>query len=360
MFLKNLEIFGFKNLNEKKLSFSFKLNAFVGKNGVGKTNLLDAIYYLGLTRSYFSTHDQQNICFEENLFSINGLFEKQSKLDIISCSLKRNERKILKKNQKAYSKLIDHIGNYPMVVVSPYDQDLIRESSQSRRRFVDAMISQIDKEYLYDLSAYQRTLEQRNALLKLAFKTKNLNIQNLEIYNEQLSLYGSKIYKKRAFFLTDFSKEFELRYRSITQNNEKVSLLYKSSLKDYPLSETLKKSQEKDLLIGLTTEGIHKDEIDFLFGDFLIRKIGSQGQQKSFLISLKLAQFDFIKQKIGLNPILLLDDIFDKLDQNRIEYLMEIVNNEKFGQVFLTDTHKERTQKLLLDMKIEHEIFELG
>jgi DNA replication and repair protein RecF len=358
MFLKSLEVFGFKNLKSKKYDFSFKLNAFLGKNGVGKTNLLDAIYYLAMTKSYFNFYEWQNIDFEENFFFINGVFQKGDKMDLISCTLKRGEKKTIKKNDKAYSRLMDHIGNYPIVIISPYDQDLIREGSESRRNFLDSMISQIDKQYLQNLSLYQRILAQRNALLKEALKTKNLSFETLEIYNEQLNNYGEKIFKKRSFFLIEFSKKFEFWYEKITQNKEKVRLIYKSLLSENSLKNLLENSRQKDLLLGYTTQGIHKDEIDFILNDFLIRKIGSQGQQKSFLIALKLAQFDFIKEKIGLSPILLLDDIFDKLDQNRIKYLIQLVNISHFGQVFLTDTHKDRTQNLLSNM--EYEIFDLG
>jgi DNA replication and repair protein RecF len=359
MVLNTLSLLNYKNFESQSFTFDTKINCFVGPNGVGKTNVLDAIYHLAFGKSYFNPISSQNIRHDEEFFVVDGVFEKEDRSEKIIVSLKKGQKKIIKRNGKAYDKFSDHIGFIPLVIISPADRDLIIEGSETRRKFIDSVISQSDKPYLNNLINYNKVLSQRNALLKYFALNNTFNAQTLQVYNEQLHRYGSEIFKTRTEFLDTFIPIFKLRYNAISNHQEEVSLSYKSDLFDTPLEDLLKQNINKDKVLQYTSVGIHKDDLNFEISDFPIKKFGSQGQQKSFLVALKLAQFDFIKQKSGVPPILLLDDIFDKLDENRVAQIIELVDNEHFGQLFISDTHAERTEDIVKQVHQTYKIFKL-
>ncbi len=359
MVLNTLSLLNYKNFESQSFTFDTKINCFVGPNGVGKTNVLDAIYHLAFGKSYFNPISSQNIKHDEEFFVVDGVFEKEDRTEKIIVSLKKGQKKIIKKNGKAYEKFSDHIGFIPLVIISPADRDLIIEGSETRRKFMDSVISQSDKPYLNNLINYNKVLAQRNALLKYFALNNTFNAQTLQVYNEQLHSYGTEIFKTRASFLETFIPIFKLRYNAISNHQEEVNLSYKSDLFDHSLENLLKRNINRDKALQYTSVGIHKDDLDFEISDFPIKKFGSQGQQKSFLVALKLAQFDFIKQLNGVAPILLLDDIFDKLDENRVAQIIELVDNEHFGQLFISDTHAERTEDIVKQVHQSYKIFKL-
>ncbi|MGY8911184.1 MAG: DNA replication/repair protein RecF [Flavobacteriales bacterium] len=359
MYLQKISVVNFKNIDSQSFDFQEKINCFVGDNGVGKTNVLDAIYYLSFTKSYFNAVAIQNIKHGEGFFMIEGDYLLNDRNEKIVCSLKKGQKKVLKRNDKAYSKFSEHIGQFPLVIISPADRDLVTEGSDTRRKFIDGVISQQNKTYLQDLISYSKVLSQRNALLKYFAANRVFDASNLEIYNDQLTSYGTRIYNVRKAFLEQFIPIFNEKYQIISGDKEQVNLNYKSQLHDFEMSDLLKKSLEKDKILQYTTSGIHKDDLSFEIGEYPIKKFGSQGQQKSYLIALKLAQFEFIKQQSNVLPILLLDDIFDKLDENRVSQIIDLVNNDEFGQIFITDTHADRTENILKQGSKEYQIFQL-
>jgi DNA replication and repair protein RecF len=359
MILKSLSLVNYKNFESKSLTFNDTINCLVGNNGVGKTNILDAIYHLSFGKSYFNPVASQNIKHNEDFFVVNGDYNKQNKTEKIVVSLKRGQKKVIKRNGKAYNKFSEHIGFLPLVIISPADRDLIIDGSDTRRKFIDSVISQSDKTYLDDLIKYNKTLAQRNSLLKYFALNHTFNNDTLEIYNTQLTDFGTKIFNKRAAFLQTFIPIFKARYQAISNGNETVDLVYKSDLFETDLNTLLKQVINKDKAIQYTSVGVHKDDLIFNIDSHPIKKFGSQGQQKSFLIALKLAQFDFIKQQCGVNPILLLDDIFDKLDEERVTQIIKLVDDENFGQLFISDTHAERTEKAVKQVHQSYEIFKL-
>ena len=359
MYLQKISLVNFKNIVSQSFDFQEKINCFVGDNGVGKTNVLDAIYYLSFTKSYFNSVAIQNIRHGEGFFMIEGNYLLNDRNEKIVCSLKKGQKKILKRNDKAYSKFSEHIGQFPLVIISPADRDLVTEGSDTRRKFIDGVISQQNKSYLQDLIAYNKVLSQRNALLKYFAANRTFDALNLSVYDDQLSDYGSRIYEVRKAFLEQFIPIFNEKYQVISGDKEQVNLNYKSQLHNFNMNDLLQKSLEKDKVLQYTTSGIHKDDLNFEIGDYPIKKFGSQGQQKSYLIALKLAQFEFIKQQSNVTPILLLDDIFDKLDENRVSQIIDLVNNDEFGQIFITDTHSDRTEKILKQGDKEYQVFKL-
>ena len=359
MFVKNLKIINFKNHPEKSFDFSSEINCFVGNNGAGKTNILDALHYISMGKSFLGNSDFQNIKEDENFFSIESEIEGEEKNDIIKVLLQKETKKIIKKNEKTYERMADHIGFLPSVMISPYDANLISDGGESRRKFLDAMISQTDSEYLFDLIQYQKTLQQRNALLKYFQKNRTFDIDSLEIYKEPITKFGSQIFKKRQLFVEAILPTIQHFYTIISKGNEKVTVIYESDLNEDNFENLLTKNLEKDRQLTYTSKGIHKDDLRFEMNGNLIKKFGSQGQQKSFLIALKLAQIKRIKEITNKNPILLLDDIFDKLDDNRVSQLIELVNEQNFGQIFITDTHKERTESVVKRINEESKIFEI-
>ncbi|MEO8517412.1 MAG: DNA replication and repair protein RecF [Flavobacterium sp.] len=359
MYLKKISLFNFKNFNEANFEFEHKINCFVGKNGVGKTNILDAIYHLSFGKSYFNTLAAQNIKHGEDFFVIDGTFEKQDRTENILCSLKKGQKKILKRNSKLYEKFSDHLGFIPLVIISPTDTDLIREGSETRRKFVDSVISQLDNQYLQELIQYQKIISQRNALLKYFAVNRVFETETLEIYNEQLDVLGQNIFQKRKQFLSDFIPIFNSFYQNISNSSETVQLEYESQLENQSLLSLLEENISKDRILQYTSVGIHKDDLSFNIENYPIKKFGSQGQQKSFLIALKLAQFEFVKKQSGEKPILLFDDIFDKLDETRVSKIVAMVNNDDFGQLFISDTHSDRTENIVKSTHQSYKIFNL-
>lgn len=359
MWLKNLTLLNFKNYNTADLNFSKTVNAFVGNNGAGKTNLLDAIHYLCLCKSYFNPIDSQQIKTGEELFLVQGDFDRDDKKEKISCGLKRNQKKSFKRNKKEYDKLADHIGLFPVVMISPYDINLIMDGSEERRRFIDNVISQTDSRYLDQLITYNKHLLNRNALLKQVAITRTLDVALLQILDEQLIVSGNAIFEKRKQFLLDFIPLFDQHYRFLTNDAEQVSLTYQSQLNEQTFENLLAQSIEKDRILERTTTGIHKDELQFEIAGMPMKKFGSQGQQKSFLIALKLAQYSYLQKFKGFKPLLLLDDIFDKLDTHRIHKLMEMVSHQDFGQIFITDANKGRVEAVFKEINVEIELFEV-
>ncbi|HLV39294.1 DNA replication/repair protein RecF [Xanthomarina sp.] len=359
MILKSLSLLNYKNFESQSFEFNHKINCFVGNNGVGKTNILDAIYHLSFGKSYFNPISSQNIKHNESFFVINGDYEKADKTEKIVVSLKKGQKKIIKRNGKNYDRFSDHIGFLPLVIISPADRDLIIEGSTTRRKFIDSVISQSDKLYLDTLINYNKILVQRNSLLKYFALNNTFNADTLDIYNKQLDNYGHVIFEKRRAFLETFIPIFKERYKAISNGNEDVNLIYTSDLLNGQLETLLRESINKDKALHYTSVGTHKDDLVFEIEQHPIKKFGSQGQQKSFLIALKLAQFDFIKAQSGENPILLLDDIFDKLDENRVSQIIKLVDDENFGQLFISDTHADRTEKAIKQVHQSYEIFKL-
>ncbi|MBJ6366953.1 DNA replication/repair protein RecF [Snuella sedimenti] len=359
MILKSLSLLNYKNFDNRTFTFDSKINCIVGNNGIGKTNILDAIYHLSFGKSYFNPVATQNIKHDEAFFVINGDYIKGDAIEKIVISLKRGQKKIIKRNGKEYDKFSDHIGFLPLVIISPADRNLIIEGSDTRRKFIDSVISQSDKSYLSHLIKYNKVLAQRNALLKYFALNHTFNADTLDIYNTQLSDYGTHIFKKREAFLETFIPIFKARYKAISNGNETVDLVYHSDLFDNDISSLLQDALNKDKALQYTSKGIHKDDLHFNIETHPIKKFGSQGQQKSFLIALKLAQFDFLKKQSGVNPILLLDDIFDKLDEQRVSQIIKLVDDENFGQIFISDTHAERTENAVKQVHQSYEIFRL-
>ena len=359
MWLKNITLLNFKNYCDADLQFSDTVNVFTGNNGSGKTNMLDAIHYLCLCKSYFNPIDGQQIKTGTDLFMIQGDFDRNERNDKITCGVKRNQKKQFKRNKKEYEKLADHIGLFPVVMVSPYDVNLIMEGSEERRKFIDNVISQTDSHYLDQLIAYNRILLNRNAFLKQIAITRKYDPTLLEILDDQLVLAGNKIFAIRKAFMDEFIPLFNEYYLYLTENKEVVSLNYQSQLIDVPFETLLKKSVEKDRVLERTTTGIHKDELAFEISEMPLKKVGSQGQQKSFLIALKLAQYAYLAKNKGFKPLLLLDDIFDKLDDHRVQKLMQMVSHHDFGQIFITDTGKERVKSVFEKIQVEVTLFEV-
>lgn len=357
--LKKLSLLNYKNIAENSFEFESKINAIVGKNGIGKTTILDAIYHLAVGKSYFNPLSTQNIKHGEEFFVIDGVFEKENRNEQIICSYKKAQKKILKRNGKIYKKFSEHIGLIPIVIISPSDTDLIIEGSETRRKFIDTVISTFDTSYLNTLINYQKTLQQRNALLKYFALNQVFDADNLNIYNEQLSEFGQLIFNKRNDFLEKFIPVFQELYEVISENAEKVTVEYESQLHEDNLETLLIQNLQKDRIMQYTTCGIHKDDVLFNISGFPVKKFGSQGQQKSFLIALKLAQFDFIKKHTKTLPILLFDDIFDKLDAFRVQQIVNMVNDDVFGQIFISDTHPERTENIIKQTHKSYKIFNI-
>lgn len=360
MHIENISIVNYKNINEAEVEFSQKLNCFIGRNGAGKTNMLDAVYYLSFCKSFFNSVDQLNINHDENFFMLNGHYKRNDSEEKISVGLKRAQKKQVKRNTKVYKKLQEHIGLLPLVMITPSDGNLILGGSDERRKFMDGVISQYNQNYLDDLLKYNRALLQRNNLLKQFAGEKYFDADLLAIWDMQLLEHGTRIHEHRNEFVKKLIPVFQRYYTFISQGNEKVSLVHQSALYENRFEDLLKQSTRNDRAAQYTTQGIHKDDLDFLIGDFPIKKMGSQGQKKTYLVALKLAQFDFIKEISGLKPILLLDDIFDKLDQHRVEQIVKMVAGEQFGQIFLTDTNREHLDTIIQKMETDFRIFKVN
>ena len=357
MYLQKLSLVNFKNYSQLDIAFHPKMNCFVGNNGMGKTNLLDAIHYLSFCKSFFNAIDSQNIRYEQGFFMIQGDFLLNGAPEEIYCAVKRNQKKQFKRNLKEYDRLSEHIGLFPLVMISPSDIELIVGGSEARRKFIDSIITQFDKDYLDKLISFQHVLSQRNALLKRFAESRSFDSLALEIWDEQLIIYGNSLHQKRKKFIAEFTPLFEKNYRFISESKESVSLVYESSLHERDYKTLLLTNLERDRVMQYTTAGIHRDDLDFVLQDQSLKKFASQGQQKSYLLALKLAQFEMIKSIKHNPPMLLLDDIYDKLDENRFRKLIELVSSDSYGQVFITDTHAQRIEELFKDAQTGYSIF---
>ena len=355
MILKRISILNYKNLEQVELSFSPKLNCFFGQNGMGKTNLLDAVYFLSFCKSAGNPIDSQNICHDADFFVIQGFYEAADGTpEEIYCGMKRRQKKQFKRNKKEYTRLSDHIGFLPLVMVSPADSELIAGGSDERRRFMDVVISQYDKEYLDALIRYNKALVQRNTLLK---SEQPVEEELFLVWEEMMAQAGEVVFRKREAFIREFIPIFQSFYSFISQDREKVGLSYDSHARDASLLEVLKESRARDQIMGCSLRGVHKDELNMLLGGFPIKREGSQGQNKTYLVALKLAQFDFLKRTGTTVPLLLLDDIFDKLDASRVEQIIKLVAGDSFGQIFITDTNREHLDRILHKVGSDYKMF---
>ena len=338
------------------LDFSAKMNCFIGQNGMGKTNLLDAVYYLSFCKSATNPIDSQNMMHEQDFFMIQGMYETEAgDAEEVYCGMKRRQKKQFKRNKKEYTRLSDHIGFIPLVMVSPADSDLISGGSEERRRFMDVVISQYDKEYLEALIRYNKALQQRNTLLKSEPAPDD---ELLEVWEEMMAASGEVVYRKRSAFIEEFIPIFQSFYAHISQGKEVVNLAYESHCQQGNLLQLLKESRQRDLIMGYSLRGVHKDDLVMQLEDYPIKREGSQGQNKTYLIALKLAQFDFL-HRTGSNttPLLLLDDIFDKLDASRVEQIVKLVAGDRFGQIFITDTNRDHLDKIMKKIEGEYKVF---
>ena len=357
MILKRISIINYKNIAQSELDFSSKLNCFFGLNGMGKTNFLDAVYFLSFCKSATNPADSQNILHNQDFFVIQGFYDRENgDKEEIYCGLKRRSKKQFKRNKKDYTRLSEHIGFIPLVMVSPSDSDLIAGGSEERRKFMDVVISQYDKNYLDALIQYNKALQQRNTLLKCETPVDEALFEVLE---EMMASKGEIVYKKREEFLKEFIPIFQSFYSYISQNQEEVQLIYQSHAQGKPLLNTIRESRQRDRIMGYSLHGIHKDDLQMLLGEFPIKKEGSQGQNKTYLIALKLAQFDFLKRTGSTTPLLLLDDIFDKLDASRVEQIVKLVSGDRFGQIFITDTNRSHLDKILQQVESDYKIFKV-
>jgi DNA replication and repair protein RecF len=359
MFLKKLSLVNFKNYHQADIDLSPRLNCFVGNNGVGKTNIFDAVHYLCLCKSYFNVIDSQNIMYDEELSVIQGDFEIDGKKEEIYCAIQRNKRKVFKRNKKEYTRHSDHIGLLPVVMISPADSNLILGGSEERRRFINGVIVQYDRNYLHDLMKYNRLVTQRNKLLRDLAESHDSYEDTLAIYDEQLAPVAERIYIKRVDFAEKLVPIFQKYYDFISLGQEKVELIYKSQLAEGDFAGQLKKSREKDRILQFTTRGIHKDDLILNLQEINIKRNGSQGQQKTYLVALKLAKFDFIKEINNIKPVLLLDDIFDKFDETRVKQIIKLVSDVNFGQIFISHTSEERMKAVLKDIRAEYSLFSI-
>ena len=359
LFLKKISIINYKNILDKEYELDPKINCFVGNNGVGKTNILDAVYHLSMGKSYFNVKNDQLINRGKDYMLVDGVFELNNKNESIVFSLKIGEKKVLKRNGKPYKKFSNHIGLIPVVLISPYDNDLINEGSSERRKFIDSIISQNDKEYLINLIAYTRVIQNRNKLLKQYNRSVDFDLDTIKVYDDQIYKLSEPIFKARDKFIKEFTHLVLEKYKHISDDKEKISIEYKSDLINNNIENLIKDSFQKDVILQYTSVGLHKDDFVFNIDENRIKRFGSQGQQKSFLIALKLAQFDYLKNETGNSPILLMDDVFDKLDLMRVKRIVEIVNSTNFGQLFLSDTDKERIEKVLSSLNLSSKIFEV-
>ncbi|MDG5800023.1 DNA replication and repair protein RecF [Marinilabiliaceae bacterium ANBcel2] len=359
MYIEHLNVLNFKNIGEATLDLCNGINCFVGDNGAGKTNLIDSVYYLSFCKSYFNPIDSQLIRHKNNFFVIQGKYKKGEYNEYIYAGIKRNQKKQFKRNKKEYSRLSDHIGLLPLVIISPGDERLINEGGEQRRKYIDSVISQFDKDYLTHLIRYNKSIIQRNALLKKSQGNLNVISGELEIWDNQLLKNGKIIYNKRREFVNSLLPVFKKYYSIISGNTEDVNILYHSHYDRDDFDKQLVNVQNKDAILGYTTKGVHRDDLELLLDDYPVKKTGSQGQKKSFFVALKLAQFEFLMKHFGFSPMLLLDDLFDKLDNQRSAKLIELVSKDIFQQIFITDTQKHRLVDIVKKTGKKYFIFDV-
>lgn len=370
MILRKLSILNYKNICEAQLELSPKMNCFIGPNGAGKTNVLDVVYYLSFCRSASNPIDSQVIRHEEPFCMIEGEYEDEMRkekgemengsvtphYEIVSVGMKRGQKKHFKRNKKEYRKLSEHIGLIPLVVVSPSDTFLIEGGSEERRRLMDMVISQYDRSYIDHLSRYNTALAQRNSLLKMEDQTPDPAL--MQIWEEQMAEEGELIFLRRRSFVEELIPVFQEYYQQISQHRENVGLNYVSHCQRGPLLEIIQRDRIKDLAVGYSLHGVHRDDLEFTLDGHLMRREGSQGQNKTYVIALKLAQFDFLKRTASqTTPLLLLDDIFDKLDASRVEQIVKLVSGDSFGQIFITDTNRDHLDQILSSSALDYKIF---
>lgn len=359
MHLEELHLVHFKNYTDQSLTLSPQLNCLVGDNGMGKTNVLDAIHYLCVCKSHFGLLDRQVVQHEANFFRVEGQFKRDGKRETIVCTYAPRARKTLSRNRVPYARLADHIGLLPLIMIAPDDTLLIREGSEHRRQFLDILLVQYDPNYLRQLMTYNKVLQQRNAFLKSFRHPLEIDTTLLEVYNRQLLEPAAYLHEQRSQMVERLIPLFQTYYKIISGDKEQVSLSYESQLNEHTLVNLFAESQEKDLWLQRTTKGIHKDDLKLLINSYAVKKFASQGQLKSYLLALKLAQYELLRQHCALPPILLLDDIFDKLDQQRVEQLLELLLEREFGQIFLTDTHQDRVATIVYRLKADFKQFKV-
>ena len=356
MILKRISILNYKNLEQVELDFSPKMNCFIGQNGMGKTNLLDAVYYLSFCKSATNPIDSQNMMHNQDFFMLQGAYVTETgDPEEVYCGMKRRQKKQFKRNKKEYSRLSDHIGLIPLVMVSPADTELILGGSEERRRFIDMVICQYDPAYTESLLRYNRALQQRNVMLK---QEEEADPEVFLVFEQQMAREGEYIFRKRSEYITELIPIFQEFYNRISNGHEQVELRYVSQLQRDPLLEQLTTGRYKDRAVGYSLHGVHKDDLEMLQNGYPVRREGSQGQSKTFLIALKLAQFDFLgRTGSRTKPLLLLDDIFDKLDAMRVEQIVKLVSGERFGQIFITDTNRDHLDAILTSMQGDNKMF---
>ena len=359
LILNRLNIVNYKNVAAAEIECSPRFNCFIGNNGAGKTNVLDAVYHLSMCKSYFNLPDGQNIRHGESFFVLDGRYEREDETLDIYCGVKRGQKKVFKRNKKSYERLSDHIGLLPLVVISPVDTVLIDGMSEERRRFVDGVLSQCDKEYLRHLIAYNRALMQRNALLK-EYAGRPLDAEMLAVWDEQLADHGTLVLERRRVFARELAEEFQAYYARVSLGREQVTMEYTSTVKEDGLLATLRENRERDRVLTYTSAGIHRDDIALRLEGYPVKRLGSQGQKKSFLTALKFAQFAYLSRQKGIRPLLLLDDIFDKLDAERVNQIIDIVASDAFGQIFITDTNRGHIDEILREHASDYKIFKVN
>jgi DNA replication and repair protein RecF len=360
MTLTDISILNYKNITEAELSFSPNINCFIGDNGEGKTNLLDAIYFLSFTHSMFSNIDSQMMRHGSEFFMLKGhyLHDDGETTENICASMKRGVKKQFKRNDKLYKRMAEHIGLIPLIIVSPDDVMLVNGGSEERRRLLDIVISQYDNAYIDYLVRYNKALQQRNALLKMEEEP---DVSLMELWEEEMAQNGEEIYRRRNEFVERFIPVFNEIYSRISGSKEKVSLRYVSHCQRGPLIDVIQRDRVRDRAVGYSLHGIHRDDMEMLIGEYPMKREGSQGQTKTYVISLKLAQFDFLKRTISkTTPLLLLDDIFDKLDRQRVESIIGMVSGDAFGQIFITDTNREHLDRILAESRSDYKIFKVN
>lgn len=360
MHLERLQLTNFKNYESQQLSLSSKLNCFVGENGMGKTNLLDAIHYLCMCKGHFNLPDKQVIRHGEDFFRLEGKFQRKNKKETVVCKYSPKTRKVIERNKVAYKRLADHIGRFPMIMITPDDTLLITEGSENRRQFIDVLLVQLDAIYLQHLMTYNKVLQQRNAFLKSFKHPLEVNFDLLAIYSQQLLVPANYIHQKRQEIITLLKPIFQNYYKVISGDKEQVNLAYHSQLSQDSFTSLLEESQEKDTWLQRTTKGVHKDDLKLLINDYPVKKFASQGQLKSYLLALKLAQYELLRQESAVAPLVLLDDIFDKLDKKRVQHLLTLLLEKDFGQIFITDTHENRIAEIVSGLGTDFKQFHVS
>ena len=352
MILEKLSLINYKNIKAASLELSPKINCLIGQNGVGKTNVLDAIYFLSFCHSSGTANDSQVMTHGEEFFMLEGNYSDDL---YISCGMKRGAKKHFKRNKKEYKRLSEHIGLIPLVMVSPSDTMLIEGGSEERRKLMDVVISQYDHSYIESMNRYSKALLQRNTMLK---QEEEPDLDVINLWEEQMAVEGEHIYQRRDTFIKELTPVFQHYYEQISGNREQVAIDYVSHCQRGPLLDVIQRDRAKDRIMGFSLHGTHRDDLTFTLGGHPLKREGSQGQLKTFMISLKLAQFDFLRRtNANTTPLLLLDDIFDKLDADRVEQIVKLVASDEFGQIFITDTNRDHLDQILSRSSHDYKIF---